>query len=247
MMRERYNAPILEHVLLPQENLALVFPTSDILSSGEVKMWFFRVISTSPINFVYGQEIGEITAQSVLKDENDNPIWGSITKNTFNSGIDEDDYLYIPDNRPFLIYHYAIGIKPADLQIYRSYNGKPRQVMFPNLLLQPGANYDYIDGYLSPYDDPRAIAEDIITNKIRIRYAFKNNSSEDVIPQLRFVGMAYTVVPIENEAMIKMMLAGKIPCRFEPVNGLTPFDFTKPDNWPEPVIADVSTFREVSR
>lgn len=239
-------AHILDSVLIPNENLALLFPTSNTLSDGEVKAWFFRVISRSKINFTYDSELPVIAAGKPLLDPVTNtPYYGSITKDTFNSGITEDDYLRIPDNYPFLIYHYAVGIRPSYIWLYKEYNGTRDRVMFPNLEITPGAKHDYVDGYLSPFDSPRVIATDIVTKGIRVKYSFYNDSDRDTRPSLHFLGAAYAVVPITKKDAIDKMISGKIPCRFQPVFSLRAFSFTKPDEWVEPVIINIDRIAEV--
>lgn len=228
---------ILNRILEPMHNLVLLFPQTATMGDGGVRAWAFKIAAVNPLKIQYREELPDVVANSALINAAGAQYYGAITKTTFNSNIESDDYLFVPDNYPFLIYHYAVGVAPEKMWLYKTYNGTPNRVLFPDTELVVGDKHDYIDGMMSPLKNPKVIAQDIVCKNLRVKYSFYNDDCEDERPSLDFLGAIYAGVPFTKEKEIRDLIFGKgVARRVEPVFGLRGFSFAKPDEWPKPIL-----------
>mgnify|MGYP000271120649 CR=1 FL=1 len=97
---------------------------------------------------------------------------------------------------------------------------------------------DYITPQLSPLSDPKVAGEIIIWKNASLTLKVENRNEEAVKPAFRFLGAFYDLLPITKQDVVKRIVAGKIPCRFESVLGVTEATFRIPDEW---TLFDVSS------
>lgn len=229
--------PIAERVLRPNMNLALVLATDRTTAEGEVKAWFFRVMRAVPLHLVYDSELSSIAPGANLTQN-------YIGVGGFGSG---DDFLQVPDDYPFRVYHYAIGLKPSGIWLYRQYAGVLQKVLYPKVAQALGNKYDFIDGTLSPYDEPTVAAEDVIVKGVKVMYGFKNDAAFDIRPSIRLLGVGYDVLPITESACIDKLISGAIRCTYLTLGGFRTFTFTKPREWVEATVITQSKLLETMR
>jgi len=223
--------PISEALLFENQNLSILVP-KDIKKTISYKAYFFRITRASPILKVYSQELPTINPG--------NPTpFGYIGDIGFSVG---NDIFEITDEFPFRMYHFGIGIMPGYIKVYR-------QIPAGNIVMSwvrrtptvVGEEFDYIDGYNSPFDNPTVVSETLIYRKLSFNIALFNDGPIPVRPSLKFLGKSYEVIPITERVLIEKMVSGIIPCRFVTLNGtgIQVASVSVPDEW-ETVGIDLS-------
>lgn len=225
---ERKN--ILNHVLEPHDNLALVFPKSETLSDGDVRVWVFRIASSSLLKIPY-YLVPEIDGNSALENAGGHPYYGRVSRDEWNAENDSDDYLFVPHSRPFQILDFSIGIYPRNLRMYSVRNGQPGQSLLMDTEIQIGDDHDYVDGILSPLENPSIYARQIAVQNLKIRYGFFNSGELLCRPALNILGKSYIGRPFTDPSKAKRVLLHE-NCKVMPV-GVRGFSFKAPDSWPE--------------
>lgn len=134
MENEGLLEPISQHVLKPNMNLALVLATDRTSAEGEIKAWFFRVMRAMLLHLVYDSELSSIAAGDKLTQN-------YIGVGGFGTG---DDFLVVPDDMPFRVHHFAVGLKPSGIWLYRQYAGVLQNVLYPKVAQALGNKYDFI-------------------------------------------------------------------------------------------------------
>jgi len=105
-MPESLRTSILDVILKEQEITGLIFPVS---GAKEFDIYFFAVARRFPLHRTYNSELPEI-APGGTQDFN------FLGEGGIGSG---DDILRIWEQRPWRIYHYAIGIRPDEIWLYK--------------------------------------------------------------------------------------------------------------------------------
>jgi len=213
--------PITEVLLKENQNIALIYPIS-IARTPTFRLYFFRIMRRYPLHRTYDSELEEIAPGDTVE-------FNFLGTTGLGSG---DNILEVYETRPFRILHFGIGIMPGEIWIYRAQPPEVTQTGFgyrtpPSI----GDKFDYIPGYLSPYDNPTIATETIIHYKLTAHFGFRNSSARTIRPSLRLLGAGYDVLPIKERTVIDKFLAGIKPCRFITVGGLAPFEFAVPDEW----------------
>jgi len=211
----RLSTPILDAILEENQNLALIFP-EDIAENPTFALYFFRVMRRYPLHRTYDSELSEIPAGETVD-------FTYLGETGLGSG---DKILEIWEERPFRILHFSFGIRPGEIWLYRAIPADVPQTGFgyeskPSV----GDKYDYIPGYLSPYDNPTVATETIVYKDLSVYIGLKNDASRPIRPSLRLLGAGYDVMPITNKEFIEKMLSGRVPCRFVTVGGLSFFEY----------------------
>lgn len=220
-MPEDLLTPITKVLLKENDNLALIFPR-DIAKEPTFELYFFRVMRRYPLHRVYDSELPELTPGEV-KD------FAYLGKDGLGIG---DDILYIWEERPFRILHFAFGIRPSKIWLYKAIPSGYAQTAFAyEAPTKAGDEHDFILGELSPYENPTVATETIVYHKLSVQIALKNNHSFTVKPSLRLLGAGYDVIPITDRDFINKMLAGIKPVRYVTVGGLRYFTYVVPKEW----------------
>jgi hypothetical protein len=217
------HTPISEALLFENQNLAILIP-KEIRKTIEYKAFFFRVTRASPILKIYSQELPTLAPG----DKTEFKYVGELGLGMGN------DIFEILDEFPFRMYHFGIGIAPGYVKLYR-------QIPAGNIVMSwirksptvVGEEFDYIDGFNSPFDNPTVFSETLIFRKLSFNIALFNDGSISTRPSLKFLGKNYEVIPITERTLIEKMIAGIIPCRFITITGtgisVTPI--STPDEW----------------
>ena len=234
-MPEDITTPISKVLLKENDNLALIFP-KNVAKSPEFELYFFRVMRRYPLHRIY-KDLSEVAPEGTLD-------FNYLGEGGF--GV-EKDILTMWEERPFRILHFAVGVKPSNIWIYKAQPADVEQTGFAyKAPPKVGDERDFIPGELSPFESPTVATETILYYKASVQFGFKNNTAFTVKPILRFLGAGYDCIPIVDDDFINKMLAGIKPVRYVTVGGLRYFDYTVPEEWKDNArIVDEMTIAEV--
>jgi len=234
-MPEDITTPISKVLLKENDNLALIFPKK-IAKSPEFELYFFRVMRRYPLHRIY-DDLSEVAPEGTLD-------FNFLGEGGLGVG---DNILTVWEERPFRILHFAVGVKPSDIWIYKAQPADVAQTGFAyKAPPKVGDERDFIPGELSPFESPTVATETILYYKASVQLGFKNNAAFTVKPVLRFLGAGYDCIPIVDDDFINKMLAGIKPVRYVTVGGLRYFDYTVPEEWKDNArIVDEMTIAEV--
>jgi len=227
-MPDNLLTPITSVILREQDNLALIFPVN-IAKKPTFEMYFFRVARRYPLHMTYDSELNVMAAGEIK----DYTFMGESALGT------EPDVLTIWEERPFRMLHFAFGIRPSEIWLYRSI---PADVQCTGwgykTPTKVGDKRDYIQGYMSPYDNPTITTETMLYHKLSINIGLKNDAGRALRPSLRLLGAGYDTIQITDENFINAMLAGIKPVRPITVGSLRHFTFSVPEAWQKPTLVD---------
>ena len=215
--------PISEALLFENQNLSFLIP-KEIKKTISYRAFFFRITRASPIIKIYSQELSTL-----------NPGAGTNFAFLGTTGLGSgDDIFEITEEFPFRVYHFGIGIAPGYVKLYRQIPaGNTVMSWIRRTPTVVGEEYDYIDGYNSPFDNPTVVSETVLFRKLSYEIALYNDGPIPVRPALKILGKNYEVVPITEKSLIDKMIAGIIPCRFITLNGtgINVASISYPDEW----------------
>ncbi|MDD3493515.1 MAG: hypothetical protein PHU95_03535 [Candidatus Thermoplasmatota archaeon] len=218
-MPEDISKPIVEVLLKENENIGLVFPVTQL---KEYDIYFFRVMRRFPLHRVYNTTLPELAAGGTQT----LAYLGDTGMGTGN------DTLEIWEQLPLRLLHFAFGIAPDDIALYRASPAGYLQTGFayqtPTIV---GDDFDFVTGDLSPYDMPTVTTETIMHYKASLEIGLENRSDVVVRPSIRILGAGYDTIQITCEDFIKKIIAGIKPCRFITVGGLQMFSPSIPSEW----------------
>jgi len=231
----KLNTPIMEAVLEENQNLALILPKA-IAEEPKFALYFFRVMRRFVLHRTYDSELSEIATGKTV----DFNYLGE-------KGLGTDkDILTVREDRPFRILHFAFGIRPSEIWLYRAIPADVAQTGWAyEMPPKVGDKRDYVPGYLSPYDEPTIATEVVLFHKLSVHIGLRNSAGRDIRPSLRLLGAGYDTIQITDEDVIAGMLRQKPPCRFLTVGGLRMFTYTVPDEWAPPTMVDRATIEKV--
>lgn len=212
-------APIRTLILKENYNFALIFPIT-VRKEMLLELFFFRVARMCPIERVY--VLPEIPARTTI----DFTYFGE-------AGLGGgDDIFTMFEERPYRILHFGYGVYPPNVKIYRQQPiGYTTTGWSRKMPTKVGDPVDYIDGYISPFDDPTKASETVMWLKGSIAFGIKNDEAVAVRPKIRFLGAGYDCWLITDRSIIEKAIKGVIPCRFITVGGLAEITYTIPEEW----------------
>jgi len=232
-MPESLRTPILDVVLKEHEITGLIFPVSGL---REFDIYFFLVARRFPLHRTYDSELSEISAGDTVS-------FDFLGTDGLGSG---DDILRVWEQRPWRMYHYAIGIRPGEIWLYKQQPPGVEQMGFAyETPVKVGNKHDYIPGHLSDYDNPTTATESVVYYKMTAHYGFKNNAGRPIRPSLRILGAGYDCVQITAESLINKLLAKEIPFRPLTVGGLSFFTYVVPNEWQPPTRVSAEKISEL--
>jgi hypothetical protein len=223
-MPEDILTPISKVLLKENENLALVFPR-DIGRRPTYDLYFFRVMRRYPLNLSY-----DLLPEMTVDEKRDFNFLGEQGFGAISPT--SKDMFRIWEERPFRILHFGYGIRPAGVRVYKAVPANtPQTGMGYELPTKVGDVFDWVDGSISPYEEPTVATETYLYHKLSFTLGLWNKSNRVVKPRVRFFGAGYDTIPILDRAFIEKILAGVKPCRFGTVGGLSIFTYVVPDEW----------------
>lgn len=219
-MPENILTPISNVILKENDNLALIFP-KNISRNPSFEVFFFRVMRRYPLQGIYTQ-LDELSPDEKLD-------FNFLGDKGFGDG---DDISEVWRERPYRILHFAIGVKPCDMWLYKAMPSDIPQTGFGHEKPpKVGDEQDFIPSELSPFDSPTVATESVMYYMSSMMVGLKNNSPHPVKPILRLMGAGYDVIPITDREFINKMIAGVKPVRYITFGGLRSFTYTIPEEW----------------
>ncbi len=205
--------PIEELWLRSQERFALGFRGS---KTSFVDWVFFRVLDREFVNATPFTKSFNALA----------PRTGTSTFALFKDG--DDEILDITENyADRLLYHAAIGVKPAtdDLRIHQQF---PSGQDLGDLLVLPpqevGDDYGYVTALDSPFDSPTEALEYFVPYTFQVQLALANKervAESAILPVFNIVMMEYLFevlrpgVDKDTDLLINQMAHGRKKCRYK--------------------------------
>jgi len=230
-MPEDILTPITKVLLRENDNLALIFP----VRGGKYALYFFRVMRRYFLNRVF-PNLGTLSGGS-------SQDFTYIGESGLGSG---DDAIYVWEEYPFRIYHFAFGISPDYIWFYKAQPaGYPQTAFGYKVPPKVGDYFDFIPAELSPYDEPTVATETVVYYKMSVHVGFYNPTDKTATLAVRILGAGYDVVQITDENFIKKMIAGIKPVRYITVGGLRYFEYQIPEDWRPPTIVDSDTIAKI--
>jgi len=212
-------APIRSLILKENMNFALIFPV-DTRKNMQFELYFFRVARVAPLERVY--VLPELTPGQLV----DFTYLGEAGLGT------GDDIFTMSEERPYRILHFGIGIYPRNVKVWRQQpSGYTVTGWSRRTPTKAGDPIDYIDGHLSPFEEPTKASETVMWLKGSLYLAVRNDEPVAVTPKLHILGAGYDVWMITDKNLADKMVKGIIPCRFITVGGLYEGQYTVPDEW----------------
>lgn len=134
-----------------------------------------------------------------------------------------DDILHIEEGSSRIL-HASIGMAPAQVRRFTNYpESENRLRTFPNLSVpsaRVGSNYGFIDGELSPYENPTDAAELYIPPDVHLDFDFYNPDQNDSVdPRLNIRAREYivrTLQPKRNSDTIRRIMSPGSPMPVAP-------------------------------
>jgi len=221
--------PIEEVLLKESERLALIYPV-DVAKEPKFELYFFLVMRRATLDLRYDEELSEISAGGKLE-------FNFLGETSFGKG---DDLLEVPEERPFYLSHFGVGISHGDIWLYRQQPADEVIEALNRPKVSIGDKREFVDGYTSPYDCPTTATETVMHYKSSVRFGLYNSSARPIRPSLRIFGAGYNVVPIVDRVIIDKMLAGVKPVRFITIGTVKrTFTYMIPPEWkPNVVVVD---------
>ena len=228
--------PINQALLAENMNLGIVLP---IESRGDIRVevFLFRVVRAYPLVKVLSTKLPTISPGGIVD-------FNYVGSAGLGSG---DDVFEIPEEYPWRIYHFGMGIKPSWIKLYRAVpSGYVAMGWARKVPTKVGDEYDYVDGSLSPFEEPTVSSESVVFKKLSFTIGLKNDSAVATRPLIRILGKSYEVTPITSKKLIDLIISGKIPCRLITVGGLVRFPYCYPPEWTgKSVVFGVNEFQNI--
>lgn len=129
------------------------------------------------------------------------------------------------------IYQLFYGIKHSDTRAYPTY---PEGVTRRNLdakNMSAKSDFGYIDGSMSPYNDPKPVSEIWIPEAINIGFAWYNAAPVAQTIVTKWIVNMYGVKLIKDVDLVEKILNRKVECRIATLGGLQSFIYDTNAVW----------------
>lgn len=129
------------------------------------------------------------------------------------------------------IYQLFYGIKQQGARAYMSYpTGKTRRNLDAKTI-SARCDFGFVDGAMSPYDNPQPCSEVWIPKGIDVGFAWHNNSPVEEIVTTKWIMNIYAVELIEDINLIEKILGRKTECRIATMGGNDSFAYDTTAIW----------------
>jgi len=133
--------------------------------------------------------------------------------------------------QPDILYQLFYGIKGVENRAYMQYpSGKPRRNLSVKAMYMK-ADYGYVDGRMSPYNDPKPCSEIWIPRNIDVAFSWYNTAT---IPQeiiTKWIINMYKVQVIRDVDTLDKIINRKIECRIVTLGGIESFSYDPTAVW----------------
>jgi hypothetical protein len=124
-----------------------------------------------------------------------------------------------------ILYQVFYGIKGTDNRAYMQYpSGKPRRNLSVKAVYMK-ADYGYIDGGMSPYDDPKPCSEIWIPRNIDVAFSWYNTAAVQQDILTKWIINMYKIQLIRDVDLLDKIIKRKIECRIVTLGGIEQFQY----------------------
>lgn len=130
-----------------------------------------------------------------------------------------------------ILYQVFYGIRGADNRAYMQYpSGKPRRNLSVKAMYMK-ADYGYVDGGMSPYNDPKPCSEIWIPRNIDVAFSWYNTAAVRREIITKWVINMYKVELIRDVDLLDKIIKRKIECRITTLGGIESFQYDPVAVW----------------
>ena len=171
-------------------------------------------------------------------------VWKDASKLGHPSDTSVDNILEV--DTALQLYQVFYGITPSVVRAYMNYpSGKPRR----NLNIKEvssKADFGYIDGYMSPYDDPQSVSEFWVPKDLDVSFAWYNPASVSNIITTKWIINLYAVGIIKDVDLVEKILKRRVECRIVTLGGVDAFSYPVDNVWHVTPIPLTATKEEIA-
>lgn len=145
------------------------------------------------------------------------------------------------------LYQLFYGIRQSDVRAYLAYpEGKPRRNLDIKAV-SSRADYGFVDGSMSPYDDPKPVSEVWIPKDLDIGFSWYNRASVEQEIYVKWILNLYGVELIKDVDLVEKMLRRKVECRIATLGGVDSFIYDTNVVWGVYPIKFTATREEIAK
>lgn len=141
--------------------------------------------------------------------------------------FDSNNRDVIQVNNPRHLYHVFMGVSPASLKVYLEFPKGTIQRIPDNQNFSNISQYDFVNGWQSPFDDPSPAGEMMIPPGRNLTgFTFSNPLTVAINqPLVKFVGYKYLVQVIRDATLVQAILGERsgFGARWVPLGGMSGF------------------------
>lgn len=129
------------------------------------------------------------------------------------------------------LYQLFYGIRQSDVRAYLSYpEGKTRRSIDAKAV-SSRADFGFVDGSMSPYDDPKPVSEVWIPKDLDIGFSWYNRASVEQEISVKWIMNMYGVELIRDVDLVEKMIRRKVECRIATLGGVDSFIYDTKTVW----------------
>ena len=220
--------------LLENYIVALNFPDKGIVP--------FRVVAREQLKFD-PYVVDYTSATNVFTAD----VWKDASKLGHPTDTSVDNILEVDE--ALHLYQVFYGIRPSLIRGYMNYpSGKPRR----NLDIKEvssKAHFGYVDGSMSPYDDPQPVSEFWVPKDLDVSFAWYNPASVSNIITTKWIINLYAVRVLRDVDLVEKILKRKgegAQCRIATLGGVESFNYSPENVWNVNPIPLTATKEEIA-
>jgi hypothetical protein len=130
-----------------------------------------------------------------------------------------------------ILYQLFYGIKGVENRAYLQYpSGKPRRNLSVKAMYMK-ADYGYVDGRMSPYNDPKPCSEIWVPRNIDIAFSWYNTAPipDEIIT--KWIINMYKVEVLRDVDIVDKIINRKLECRIVTLGGIESFSYDPSVIW----------------
>lgn len=134
-------------------------------------------------------------------------------------------------DRKLHLYQLFYGIRPGCARSYLAYpTGKNRRSLDKKEIVSK-SSFGYVDGKMSPYDDPQPISEIWLPRDIDIGFAWYNPTGDNITINVSWLINRYKVELINSPDTVEKILNRTLTCRIATLGGIDSFSYSPMNVW----------------
>ena len=145
-----------------------------------------------------------------------------------------------------ILYQLFYGIQGVDRRAYLQYpSGKPRRNLSVKAVYMK-ADYGYIDGRMSPYNDPKPCSEIWVPRNVDIAFSWYNTAPVSQRIITKWIINMYRVQVVRDVDLVDKIINRKIECRIVTLGGIEQFQYEPSAVWGVNPVTLTDTKKEIA-